>query len=83
MNIKERLMVALFLIVASGWSLYFHHVDLKRGYISTNHNTFTRANDPELFDRVSNIQLCASVIAACLAMWLIISAVRMFIKRVK
>ena len=83
MNIKERIIVALFLIVVSGWNLYFYYVDLKRGYISTNHNTFIRANDPELFDRVSNIKLCASVIGACLAMWLIISAVRLFVKRMK
>ena len=82
-DIKTRIKIALLLIVVSGMSLYFRHFYLKQGYINTTHHTVIRANDPEIFDRVTDLNVYFSVIAACLAIWLIISAARMLIKRMK
>jgi len=82
-NIATRIKIALLLIVASGMSLYFRHVYLKQGYINTTHNTVIRASDSEIFDRVTDLNVYFSGITACVAIWLILSAARMVIKRMK
>ncbi len=82
-NIATRIKIALLLIVVSGLSLYFRHVYLKQGYVSATHGIVFRANDPVIFDRMTDLNIYFSGITACLAIWLLISAVRMFIKRMK
>lgn len=82
-NIATRIKIALLLIVVSGMSLYFRHVYLKQSYINTTHNTVIRASDPEIFDRMTDLNVYFSVITACPAIWLILSAARMVIKRMK
>jgi hypothetical protein len=82
-NIATRIKIALLLIVVSGMSLYFRHVDLKQGYVRAKQTVVVRANDPVRFDRMTDLNVYFSVIAACLAIGLIISVARMLIKRRK
>ena len=82
-DIKTRIKIALLLIVVSGMSLYLRHVYLKQGYVRAKQTVVIRANDPVMFDRMTDLNVYFSVITACLAIWLIISAARLFIKRRK